>query len=83
MDVSFTPEAVQFIALLQGLKRGLKQWELHVDIFHSGEKMLERNCFQFPHSWLYVDNIEGEWNAFTEIMKRKDAAMQSQVRRET
>ena len=80
MDASSTSEAVQFITLLQGLKRGLKQWETHVDIFHSGEKMLERNRFQFPGSWLHVDNIEGEWSAFNEIMKRKDAAMQSQVR---
>lgn len=52
-----------------------------MDIFHSGEKMLERNRFQFPGSWLHVDNIEGEWSAFNEIMKRKDGAMQSQVRK--
>ena len=28
---------------------------------------------------MYVDNVEGEWGAFNEIMKRKDAAVQAQV----
>ena len=41
--------------------------------------MLERNRFQFPTNWLHVDNVEGEWSAFNEIIKRKDAIMQTQV----
>ena len=40
---------------------------------------MERQRYQFPTSWLYVDNIEGEWGAYNEIMKRKDAAIQQQV----
>ena len=79
VDAATTSEAVQFITLIQGLKRELKQWESQVEVFHSGQKMLERNRFQFPTSWLHVDNVEGEWSAFNEIMKRKDAIMQTQV----
>nr|CAD7423028.1 unnamed protein product [Timema monikensis] len=33
----------------------------------------------FPNSWLHVDNIEGEWGAFNEIIKRKDSSIQTQV----
>lgn len=40
---------------------------------------MERQRFQFPNQWLHVDNIEGEWSAFNEIMKRKDASIQQQV----
>lgn len=40
---------------------------------------MERQRFQFPTSWLYSDNIEGEWGAFSEIIKRKDASIQTQV----
>ena len=37
-------------------------------------------CVGFnPKIWVYVDNVEGEWGAFNEIMKRKDAAVQAQV----
>ena len=83
MDAATTSEAVQFITLIQGVKRELKQWESQVEVFHSGQKMLERNRFQFPSSWLHVDNVEGEWSAFNEIMKRKDAIMQTQVNTDT
>ncbi len=47
--------------------------------YRGGQKLLERQRYQFPTSWLYVDNIEGEWGAYNEIMKRKDAAIQQQV----
>ncbi len=40
---------------------------------------MDRQRFQFPSNWVYVDNVEGEWGAFNEIMKRKDSAVQAQV----
>ena len=48
-------------------------------MYRGGQKLLERQRYQFPSSWLYVDNIEGEWGAYNEIMKRKDTAIQQQV----
>ena len=36
--------------------------------------MLEMSRYQFPTSWLDVDNVEGEWGegvGFNEILKRK------------
>lgn len=50
-----------------------------LQVFRAGEKILDRQRFQFPPTWVYVDNVEGEWGAFNEIMKRKDAAVQAQV----
>ena len=52
-----------------------------VKSFRSGEKILDRQRFQFPPDWIYIDHVEGEWGAFVEIMKRKDAAVQTQVRK--
>lgn len=48
-------------------------------MFRGGEKILDRQRYQFPPTWVYVDNVEGEWGAFNEIMKRKDSAMQTQI----
>ena len=48
-------------------------------MFHAGEKILDRQRFQFPPNWVYVDHVDGEWGAFNEIMKRKDLAVQGQV----
>lgn len=50
-----------------------------VEVYQEGQRILERQRFQFPNNWLHVDNIEGEWGAFNEIMKRKDSSIQTQV----
>ena len=79
IDTANTKEAVTFITYVQSLKTKTRQWEKQVDIYKEGQRILERQRFQFPNNWLHVDNIEGEWSAFNEIMKRKDASIQQQV----
>ena len=54
-------------------------WDKQVEVYREAQRILERQRFQFPNNWLHVDNIEGEWSAFNEIMKRKDSAIQTQV----
>lgn len=48
-------------------------------MYREGQRLLEKHRFQFPPSWLYIDNIEGEWAAFSDIMKRKEGSIQTQV----
>ena len=48
-------------------------------MYIEGQRILERQRFQFPTQWLQVDNIEGEWGAFNEIIRRKDTSIQTQV----
>ena len=48
-------------------------------MYKDGQRILERHRYQFPQNWLHVDNIEGEWGAFNEIIKRKDSSIQGQV----
>ena len=57
----------------------MKSWEKQVGSFKDGQRILERQRFQFPSSWLHVDNIEGEWSAFNEIIRRKNSSIQTQV----
>ena len=33
---------------------------IQVDSYKEGQRILERQRFQFPNTWLYSDNIEGE-----------------------
>ena len=79
IDTANTKEAVTFITYVQSLKSKIRKWEKQVETYKEGQRLLERQRFQFPNNWLHVDNIEGEWSAFNEIMKRKDAAIQDQV----
>ncbi|KAI9017153.1 dynein heavy chain [Gaertneriomyces semiglobifer] len=74
-----TGETVSFITFVQGLKRNVPQWSDQVQAFRSSQKVLERQRYQFPNDWLYVDNVEGEWGAFADILGRKDKAIQDQI----
>ncbi len=57
----------------------MKNWEKEVEMYKEGQRILERQRFQFPANWLYSDNIDGEWGAFNDILKRKDGSIQTQV----
>ena len=48
-------------------------------MYKEGQRILERQRFQFPSNWLYSDNVDGEWGAFNDIIRRKDSSIQSQV----
>ena len=79
IETSNTSEAVGLITYVQSLKRKMKSWEKQVDMYKEGQRLLERQRFQFPSAWLYSDNIEGEWSAFSDIIRRKDLSIQTQV----
>ncbi|XP_055846761.1 dynein heavy chain, cytoplasmic isoform X3 [Episyrphus balteatus] len=79
IEAASTSDAVCFITYVQSLKKDMLVWEKQVEVFREAQRILERQRFQFPNSWLHVDNIEGEWSAFNEIIKRKDTAIQTQV----
>ncbi|CAF4132742.1 unnamed protein product, partial [Rotaria sp. Silwood2] len=79
LEASTTAEAVGVITYVQALKRKMKNWEKQVDEYKDAQKILERQRYQFPSNWLYVDNVEGEWGAFNEILSRKNSSIQNQV----
>lgn len=79
IEAASTSDAVTFITYVQQLKKQLKTWEKQVETYKESQRILERQRFQFPQQWLHVDNIEGEWSAFNEIIKRKDSSIQTHV----
>ena len=50
-----------------------------LQVFGSGQKLLEKQRFQFPHNWLYTEQVDGEWGAFNDIMNRKEITIQNQM----
>lgn len=79
IEAASTSDAVSFITYVQSLKKNMMAWEKQVEVYRDGQRILERQRFQFPTSWLHVENLEGEWGAFNEIIKRKDSSIQTQV----
>ncbi|GAA6000808.1 hypothetical protein JCM10207_004669 [Rhodosporidiobolus poonsookiae] len=79
IETSSTTATVTFITFVQDLKRKVKKWTPEIEIFSSGQKTLERQRYQFPSDWLYVEQVENEWGAFNEILNRKNASIQEQL----
>lgn len=79
IEGSTTAQAVTFITFVQDLKRRVIKWAPDIEIFAAGEKTLERQRYQFGNDWLYVDQVQGEWSAFNEILKRKDDTIRDQI----
>ncbi|KAF2072162.1 hypothetical protein CYY_006521 [Polysphondylium violaceum] len=70
-----TEEAVLFIIQIQDMKKRLHQWEGDLKYYRDGQVLLLRQRFQFPDGWLDIDMVEGEWNAFNDILNRKNATI--------
>lgn len=79
IEGSSTAQAVSFITFVQDLNRKVQQWGPDMEQFGVGQKTLERQRYAFPADWLYVDQIMGEWSAFSDILKRKDDSIKEQV----
>jgi dynein heavy chain 1 len=79
IEGSSTAQAVTFITFVQDLKKKVVKWAPEMAIFATGQQTLERQRYQFPSEWLYVDRVQGEWGAFNEILKRKNDSIQQQL----
>jgi len=79
LESDSTADTVNFITYLTDVKRRVPAWAAALETCRGGQKLLERQRFQFPADWLYFDMVQGEWSAFSEILARKDGALQSQV----
>ncbi|KAJ1879105.1 dynein heavy chain, partial [Coemansia sp. S17] len=59
-ESSTTSEVVTFITFVQELKRKCPGWQRDVeDVFRGGQRVLEKQRFQFPTDWMYLDQVEG------------------------
>ncbi|CAG8602976.1 14871_t:CDS:10, partial [Gigaspora rosea] len=74
-----TSEAVALITSIQDLKRKINKWHQDIKIFREGQKILEQQQYQFPIDWLYIEQIEGEWSSFNDILDRKNDQIQEQI----
>ncbi|KAF8367390.1 dhc-1 [Pristionchus pacificus] len=79
VDSASTSDAVALITYVQTLKKQTKVGEEQVEQFRAAQRLLSQQRFQFPGSWLYAENIEGEWSALSDILMRKDSSIQSQI----
>ncbi|EWC45394.1 cytoplasmic dynein heavy chain [Drechslerella stenobrocha 248] len=79
LEASSTAQAVTFITIVQQCKKKVKAWGPEMEIFRQGQTTLSRQRYQFPNDWLFVEQIDGEWQALNEILARKSKIVQDQT----
>ncbi|VBB28797.1 unnamed protein product, partial [Acanthocheilonema viteae] len=79
VDSGTTTDAIQLITYVQQLKKKTKICQDKVEQFRAAQRLLTQQRYQFPNSWLYSENVDGEWSALSDILERKDSAIQAQV----
>ncbi|EFA77050.1 cytoplasmic dynein heavy chain [Heterostelium album PN500] len=78
-ETTSTEEAVAFIIQIQDMKKRLLGWEADLKYYRTGQDLLHRQRFQFPNDWLECDMVESEWNAFNDILNRKNSSMSEAI----
>ncbi|VDN07087.1 unnamed protein product [Thelazia callipaeda] len=79
VDSGTTTDAIQLITYVQQLKKKTKICQDKAEQFRAAQRLLTQQRYQFPNSWLYSENVDGEWSALSDILERKDSAIQAQV----
>ncbi|KAL9029741.1 MAG: hypothetical protein Q9196_002047 [Gyalolechia fulgens] len=79
LEASSTAQAVSFITIVQQSRMKVDAWEPEIDLFRQGQTSLSRQRYQFPADWLYVDQVDHQWSALTEILGRKLKIVENQT----
>uniref|UniRef100_K3WUC5 Dynein heavy chain, cytoplasmic n=1 Tax=Globisporangium ultimum (strain ATCC 200006 / CBS 805.95 / DAOM BR144) TaxID=431595 RepID=K3WUC5_GLOUD len=74
-----TAQVVAAITLIQEMRVMRYQWQAALDSFSQGERLLKKQRFKFAADWPSLANVEGEWEAFIQLLDRKSVAMESQL----
>ncbi|TDH68981.1 hypothetical protein CCR75_000940 [Bremia lactucae] len=74
-----TAQVVAAITLIQEMRQMRYKWEEAVASFEQGERLLKKQRYKFSADWPSLANVEGEWEAFIQLLERKTAAMESQL----
>nr|CCA15174.1 Cytoplasmic dynein 1 heavy chain 1 putative [Albugo laibachii Nc14] len=74
-----TAQVVSAVTLVQEMKRMRSQWKECMESFAQGENLLKRQRYKFDSNWPSLPNVEGEWDAFLQLLERKSTAIDFQL----
>lgn len=79
LSIDASDDVTLFVTEIQEMKRNLTPWEVEVNKFKTGNKLLVSQRYQHQADWLNIDIVEGEWNAFKQILQKKSKTMDDQI----
>jgi dynein heavy chain 1 len=74
-----TAQVVTTITLIQEMRTMRTKWQADIDSFAECERLLKKQRYKFEADWPSLANVEGEWEAFIQLLERKSSAMESQL----
>eukprot|EP00928_Gymnodinium_smaydae_P025254 TRINITY_DN20180_c0_g1_i4.p1 TRINITY_DN20180_c0_g1~~TRINITY_DN20180_c0_g1_i4.p1 ORF type:complete len:4280 (-),score=1133.62 TRINITY_DN20180_c0_g1_i4:296-13135(-) len=61
------------------IRSKVQEWEEQYGNVLDSYKVLERQKYKFPSDWQPIDQIEGEWDAFNQILNRRNAVLDREL----
>ncbi|KAI0984717.1 hypothetical protein GJ496_002628 [Pomphorhynchus laevis] len=74
-----TTDTVNVITEVQNIRKKIETWSTQLTLSFEGQKILERQRYRFPNTWLDVSNIRSEFDALSEILERRESGIQQQI----
>jgi dynein heavy chain 1 len=64
-------DLVAFIVLVRRFQTLILEWKDRLDLLKNSQRNLEKQRYQFPNEWIYIDQLEGEFSALNELIQKK------------
>ena len=74
-----TAEVVEYVSLVQEMVHGKEALQKSMDTFSVSERLLTKQRFRFPTDWLAMENVEGTWSAFEQILGKRAKVMEGEI----
>ena len=72
-------ELIEYVTSVQNDRRKYDVWSSSLETYKTSQRLLQSQRYQFPSDWMWLANIEGEWDAFSQILDRKWKEMESKI----
>jgi len=61
------------------VKSNFDEWSAQFENLQKCTKLLDRQRYTFPDDWLPIEQLEGEWEAFDQILDRRSRVLESEM----
>lgn len=76
---SASADVTLFITEIQDVKKNLEAWDGEMTKYRTAQRLLERQRFHFPTDWLWIEQLEGDWSSFRQILTKKSQVMEAEI----
>ncbi|CAD8134930.1 unnamed protein product [Paramecium octaurelia] len=66
-----TSDIIESITIIQEQDKKFPGWSADIESFKNGQKVLDRQRYQYPGDWLSFEQVEMQWNQFKQIRSKK------------